>query len=155
VKRFKIETSSIGKRFVFLSENKGSKLLAVSTHPEPQIEIKFQRDKKSDKETENILLSEFIDVKGWKATGNKLNYFKIFGITLIKTVSEEVLAKPVKGLAPRRVTKPAASDIIMADAQADVTTDSKNTEKLILEDSVQQNSTTSDAKPKKRQLNLF
>ncbi|MDQ3290254.1 MAG: DNA gyrase/topoisomerase IV subunit A [Bacteroidota bacterium] len=155
VKRFKIETSTIGKRFIFISENKGSKLLAVSTQTEPQVEIKFQRDKKSEKETENILLSEFIDVKGWKATGNKLNYFKIFGINLIKPVSEEVIAKPVKGLAPRRLTKPAALDISLDGNLEEIPSDSKNTEKLILEDSVQQNSTTSDEKPKKRQLNLF
>ncbi|PSR53023.1 DNA gyrase/topoisomerase IV subunit A [Adhaeribacter arboris] len=155
VKRFKIETSTIGKRFIFISENKGSKLLVVSTQPEPQIEIKLQRDKKSEKETENILLSEFIDVKGWKATGNKLNYFKIFGINLIKPVSEEVIAKPVKDLASRRLVKPAVGVTALSDNQIEVPSESKNTDKLILIDSVEQNNTTLDVKPKKRQLNLF
>ena len=62
VKRFKIETTTVGKRFSFINESKGSKMLAVSTHEAPQVEVKMQREKKSDKETESILLSAFIDV---------------------------------------------------------------------------------------------
>ncbi len=83
VKRFKIETSTLEKRFVFISETKGSKLLAVTANPEPAVELKLQRDKKADKEAETIRLHEFIDVKGWKAMGNKLNYFKVHGVTLL------------------------------------------------------------------------
>ncbi|WP_394369137.1 DNA gyrase/topoisomerase IV subunit A [Hymenobacter telluris] len=83
VKRFKIETSTLEKRFIFISETKGSKLLVATAYPEPVAEIKFQRDKKADKETEKLLLHEFIDVKGWKAMGNKLNYYKIHSVTLL------------------------------------------------------------------------
>ncbi|HEX8657909.1 MAG TPA: DNA gyrase/topoisomerase IV subunit A [Hymenobacter sp.] len=83
VKRFKIETSTLDKRFVFIPETKGSKLLTVTAHPEPLVEIKIQRDKKADKETEKIALREFIDVKGWKAMGNKLNYFRIHALNLL------------------------------------------------------------------------
>ncbi|WP_281170604.1 DNA gyrase/topoisomerase IV subunit A [Hymenobacter norwichensis] len=83
VKRFKIETSTLEKRFIFISETKGSKMLAATAYPEPVAEIKFQRDKKADKEAEKLLLHEFIDVKGWKAMGNKLNYYKIHSVTLI------------------------------------------------------------------------
>ncbi|MBR7719143.1 DNA gyrase/topoisomerase IV subunit A [Microvirga sp. SRT04] len=83
VKRFKIETSTLSKRFTFISETKGSKLLAVTANPEPLVELKVQKDKKADKETEKIALHEFIDVKGWKAMGNKLNYYKIHALTLL------------------------------------------------------------------------
>jgi topoisomerase-4 subunit A len=83
VKRFKIETSTLEKRFVFISETKGSKMLAATAYSEPVVEIKFQRDKKADKETEKLLLHEFIDVKGWKAMGNKLNHYKVHSVTLI------------------------------------------------------------------------
>ena len=83
VKRFKIETLTVAKRFHFIAESKGSKLLAVTAHAEPLLEMKLQRDKKSDKETEQIKLHEFIDVKGWKAQGNKLNYFKIHALALL------------------------------------------------------------------------
>ncbi|MDO7851875.1 DNA gyrase/topoisomerase IV subunit A [Hymenobacter sp. CA1UV-4] len=83
VKRFKIETSTLSKRFTFISETKGSKLLAVTANPEPLVELKVQKDKKADKETEKIGLHDFIDVKGWKAMGNKLNFYKIHALTLL------------------------------------------------------------------------
>jgi topoisomerase-4 subunit A len=83
IKRFKIETSTLGKRFTFISETKSSKLLAATAHPEPKLEVKLQRDKKAEKETEHIHVHTFIDVKGWKAMGNKLNYYKIHALTLL------------------------------------------------------------------------
>ncbi|WP_375416197.1 DNA gyrase/topoisomerase IV subunit A [uncultured Hymenobacter sp.] len=83
IKRFKIETSTLDKRFTFIAETKGSKLLAVTAHPEPQVEVKAQRDKKAEKETELLHLHTFIDVKGWKAMGNKLSYYKIHALTLL------------------------------------------------------------------------
>ncbi|GAB3816029.1 DNA gyrase/topoisomerase IV subunit A [Pontibacter rugosus] len=84
VKRFKIETTTIGKRFAFIPETKNSKLEAVSTHPEPLATIKFKRSLRGERETEKLLLNEFIDVKGWKALGNKLNYFKIYEVEVPK-----------------------------------------------------------------------
>lgn len=154
VKRFKIETITVGKRFLFISESKGSKLLVVSTQAEPQVEIRFQRDKKSDKEAETILLSAFIEVKGWKATGNKLNYYKIFGITPVKTEEEDVV-KPAKGSASRRLPKPVIIELPSAEELTAVQQSSDNTDKPALADSVSLNTTTTEVKPKKRQLNLF
>jgi topoisomerase-4 subunit A len=109
VKRFKIETSTVGKRFSFIAETKGSKLLAVTCHPEPQLEVKLQRDKKADKETEQLFLHSFIDVKGWKAMGNKLNYFKIHALSLLTDEGPEPQRREV---ARKRgpVTLPKPSD---------------------------------------------
>ena len=104
VKRFRIETSTLDKRFLFISEVKGSKLLAVTTNPEPLVEVKFQRDKKADKEAEKIALHEFIDVKGWKAMGNKLNYFRINSLDLLTNEGPEPQRREIK----KRVA-PAAS----------------------------------------------
>ena len=106
VKRFKIETTTLGKRFVFISESKSSKLLAVTANPEPLVEVKVQKDKKADKEAEKIALHEFIDVKGWKAMGNKLNYFKIHALTLLtdegpEPQRREVVRKRVAVGAPK------------------------------------------------------
>jgi len=107
VKRFKIETSTLGKRFSFISESKGSKLLAVTAHPEPQIEVKLQRDKKADKETEQIFLHTFIDVKGWKAMGNKLNYYKIHALALLTDEGPEPPRREVaKKRGPATLPKP-------------------------------------------------
>ena len=106
VKRFKIETSTLDKRFTFISETKGSKLLAVTANPEPLAELKIQKDKKADKETEKIALHEFIDVKGWKAMGNKLNYYKIHALALLtdegpEPQRREVARKRVAAAAPK------------------------------------------------------
>jgi topoisomerase-4 subunit A len=96
VKRFHIETTTMDKPFSFISESKGSKLLAASTFTEPEVEVKLQRDKKADKETEKIRLDQFIEVKGWKALGNKLNYFKIHALTLLTDEGPEPARREAK-----------------------------------------------------------
>jgi topoisomerase IV subunit A len=87
VKRFKLETTTVGKRFSFISESPGSRLTIASLAQKPEVEIEQGRGKK-----ETILLDEFIDVKGWKALGNKLNYAKITGFKLLSSSEEEVPA---------------------------------------------------------------
>jgi topoisomerase-4 subunit A len=96
VKRFHIETTTMDKPFTFISESKGSKLLAASTFAEPEVEVKLQRDKKADKETEKLRLDQFIEVKGWKAMGNKLNYFKIHALTLLTDEGPEPTRREAK-----------------------------------------------------------
>jgi topoisomerase-4 subunit A len=100
VKRFHIETTTMDKRFTFISETKGSKMLAATAFAEPQVEIKLQRDKKAEKETETIRLDQFIEVKGWKAMGNKLNYYKVHALTLLTDEGPE----PARREAKRRGT---------------------------------------------------
>lgn len=96
VKRFHIETTTLEKRFTFISESKGSKLLAATTFAEPVVEIKLQRDKKADKETETLRLDQFIEVKGWKAMGNKLNYYKIHNLSLLTDEGPEPTRREAK-----------------------------------------------------------
>ena len=83
VKRFRIETSTISKRFGFLPETKGTRLLVATAGPAPRLEVKVQADKKADRVLETLELTEFIDVKGWKAQGNKLNYYKVHQVVLL------------------------------------------------------------------------
>ncbi|WP_205504561.1 DNA gyrase/topoisomerase IV subunit A [Rufibacter psychrotolerans] len=160
VKRFVVETSTVGKRFTFISETKGSKLLAATVHPEPKAEIKLQRDKKSEKETDMLLLSEFIDVKGWRAMGNKLNYFKIFGVTIqkeeeaepVKVKSSTKAVKPVK-VDPKIVQETAASFSSGDQVALDI-----NTLEPVLDLAVeteQIGDLEKPAKSPKKQLNLF
>jgi len=103
VKRFHIETTTMDKPFTFISESKGSKLLAASTFAEPEVEVKLQRDKKADKETETLRLDQFIEVKGWKAMGNKLNYYKVHALTLLTDEGPEPARREAKkrGAAPK------------------------------------------------------
>ncbi|MDG2341812.1 MAG: DNA gyrase/topoisomerase IV subunit A [Cytophagales bacterium] len=75
VKRFNIETNTINKKFLFVSQEKGSKLEYASFKSGETISFKYFINKKL-KPTE-IKLDNFIDVKGWKSIGNKINFEKI------------------------------------------------------------------------------
>lgn len=96
VKRFKVETSTVDKRFGFISEAPGSKLIVVSTKPNSKVEIEFTKGKSKDKETEEIILDEAIDVKGWKALGNRVSSHNVKKITLLKSEEPEVIDEPNK-----------------------------------------------------------
>ncbi len=76
-KRFAIETSTVEKKFGFISEEKGSRLELISSHGLPSFEVSFKKKGSKEIEKETIVFEEFIDVKGWKALGNKLNYHEI------------------------------------------------------------------------------
>lgn len=75
VKRFLIENLTEGKVHPFISVEPGSKLVFVSTDSEPVVEYTYQKGtgKGSTVETQQVQLANFIDVKGWKALGNKLD----------------------------------------------------------------------------------
>jgi len=78
VKRFQIETTSLGQRFPFITEDKMSKLFFASVKQNPVIKY-FAKVGKEKKEYE-LTIADIIDVKGWKALGNKLEVGRITGI---------------------------------------------------------------------------
>ncbi len=86
VKRFVIETSTLAKKFVFISEEKGSKLECASTANPTLIEL-VTENKKGEKKIETINITEFMDVKGWKTLGNRLSQENV---KKVKLVSERV-----------------------------------------------------------------
>lgn len=71
VKRFKIETIKLNEKFNYLSDHKNSKLLYVSTAAAPKVQYSIKLQGK--KMTGELNLAEFVDVKGWKAMGNKVS----------------------------------------------------------------------------------
>ncbi len=75
VKRFQVETSSIGQRFPFITEHKQSKLYYASATEQPVLNYNIRT--KAGKEEKQVVLADFIDVKGWKSIGNKLEEGKI------------------------------------------------------------------------------
>jgi topoisomerase IV subunit A len=85
VKRFQIETNSLDKEFGFISEGIGSRLEFVTTSDTPELEIEVVKGKGKDKETELVNLEDLIDVKGWKAMGNRLSQYKV---TKLKPLEE-------------------------------------------------------------------
>ncbi len=90
VKRFVIETTTDAKRFGFISESQGSKLVLVTTDNNPRVELSIVKGKGKNKSTETkvVGLNEIVDVKGWKAIGNKLSQYKVKKVKLVESVIE-------------------------------------------------------------------
>lgn len=83
VKRFRIETRTLDKKFTFISEAKGSKLIIATLDPQPQIEITYTKNKQTEKSMHDFDL--LIDVKGWKSIGNRLSNYKVQKIKLVES----------------------------------------------------------------------
>ena len=95
VKRFNIETNTINKKFLFISQEKGSKLEYASFRSGETISFKYFINKKL-KPTE-IKLDDFIDIKGWKSIGNKINYEKIrSGTFSLLARDEEIYSEQIE-----------------------------------------------------------
>jgi topoisomerase-4 subunit A len=89
VKRFKIETTTVDKKFLFISDEKGSKLQFASIDVYPRIQLSYKKDEKGAVvETEDLNLDELADVRGWKAQGSKLTPYKV---QLIKPLASKVV----------------------------------------------------------------
>ncbi len=91
VKRFLIETTTPDKRFTFITDARSTKLLLSSTEAQPQAQVTFVRDGSRKHEQQVFDLDVLVDIKGWKALGNRLTKHKVKSI---KSVS--VPAKPIK-----------------------------------------------------------
>ena len=89
VKRFHIETNSNDQRFLFISDHKNSKLLYATLQPHTKIEYAVKV--KSKKMKGELKLEDFIDVKGWKAIGNKLSDNKLSNIKELEPEIPETL----------------------------------------------------------------
>ena len=88
VKRFLVETTTFGRRFGFISEERASKLVLITLDEIPVLEYNY-RTKRGEKKTRKENLIQFVEVKGWKALGNKLgNYLRLSGF---KWVEEAVI----------------------------------------------------------------
>lgn len=87
VKRFKIETTTLHNKFLFIKEGEGNRLEAVTTHPEPVAVIKSGRGAQA--KSQKIKIAGFVEVMGWKAVGSKLFDFS-------KSVEVEWGQKPEK-----------------------------------------------------------
>ena len=83
VKRFKVETTSLNKRFSFITENPKSRLIFVTAENNPKISFKFYSKNKELKSME-LSLSDHVSIKGWKSIGNKLGaYLRPHQFTLV------------------------------------------------------------------------
>jgi topoisomerase IV subunit A len=76
IKRFTIETSTLDKKFLFISDVKNSKLLLASTDTRPRLEIILPKNAGGEQVHHEYLIEDLVDIRGWKAIGNKLPYDK-------------------------------------------------------------------------------
>ena len=89
VKRFYIETTSTARRFGFVSAFRASKLVLVSLEENPVLKFNY-RTKKGEKKSRKEDLVAFVEVKGWKAMGNKLgNYLRMSGFKWLQNNKEK------------------------------------------------------------------
>src|SRR5688572_23376319 len=84
VKRFLVETSTVDKEFGFISETIGSRLVAATTSETPEVELEVVKGKDKGKSNEVVNLEDIIDVKGWKALGNRLSQYKVTKVSLVQ-----------------------------------------------------------------------
>ena len=110
VKRFMVEPTD--KKVLFISEADGSRVEIVTTEDKPAVEVKFSKVKDKELPDEKIDLTQFIEVKGLKAKGNKLSYSKVKEINLLPPVEvhieEEVLDEfEESGMSPLEAIKKA------------------------------------------------
>ncbi len=101
IKRFKIETSTIDKPFSFISDSRGSYLALVSTDKQPQVELQFVKEGEKESETTLYDVDMLIDVKGWRAIGNKLSPHKVKKVKLL--ASKEADDVEIKNVGARSV----------------------------------------------------
>lgn len=94
-KRFRIETSTVDKKFLFISDEKGSKLTLATTDVYPRIELSYKKDNSSPLTKEEVNLDEIAEIRGWKAMGTKLSTFKIQTITALESKIVAVQPEPI------------------------------------------------------------
>jgi topoisomerase-4 subunit A len=92
VKRFVIETSTMDKKFLFITDHNRSQLMAASCDDLPRVQLKFKEERRSAIETQEFKVEEMVDVRGWNAKGYKLNYSTV---KEVKMLAPEIIEKKV------------------------------------------------------------
>jgi topoisomerase-4 subunit A len=90
-KRFKVETSKLREKYSYLVDHPKSKLLFASVKENPR--IKYTMKIKGKAMTGEISLGEFMDIKGWKAAGNRISDQLLSGVKEIEATESKLLPK--------------------------------------------------------------
>ena len=70
IKRFRIETTTLNSRFLFIKEGKDNRLEAVTTDESPVLKVQTGRGQQVSKA--KFKVDRLVEVMGWKAVGAKL-----------------------------------------------------------------------------------
>jgi len=93
VKRFKIELKKEKEKSPIITEHKDSKLTMFSSRPAPQVKFHYLKGKEKEKIEAEVKLTAIIDVKGWKALGNRLSQYLVTG-KIVDTTPDEPVVDP-------------------------------------------------------------
>ena len=94
VKRFTIETSALDRPYSFISDSKGSKLIVATTSAAPLIEIEYLKGKGKQKFIQKVNMNDLVEVKGWKARGNRLSKYRVTFVDLVRQTEPEIIVEP-------------------------------------------------------------
>lgn len=88
VKRFKIETTTLKNKFLFIKEGEGNYLEAVSTDAEPVLAV--QQGRGTQVRKAKFKIDKVVEIMGWKAVGAKLlDYSKSVEMEWVKKKGED------------------------------------------------------------------
>lgn len=93
VKRFVFEPIAVGKKVSLISEENGSRFLYLTSNPAAVLTIDVLKGKTQIPETLEVVLTEFIDVKGIKANGNRLTQHEVKNISIANNEEPEVVER--------------------------------------------------------------
>jgi topoisomerase-4 subunit A len=125
VKRFQIETTTINKKFNFITDHKQSYLKLVSTENQPQIVATLIKGK--EEEVMEYDLDMLIDVKGWKAIGNKLSTYPVKELALIQS---KKTAEPAEAIESEDAAESDAADELEIGTTIDLSVKKEDDEQL-------------------------
>lgn len=125
VKRF-IPVNS-DKSTTIISDSKGSFLEIITSHPSPELNISFVKERGKDRKEEHLVLKDFIAVKGEKAQGNKLSSKKIHKLSLIEKEVEQKEEEVVEEINKDK-------DFVKNDSSDEIKTESESDTKIIIDE---------------------
>lgn len=147
IKRFVFEPIAVGKKQTLISEETGSKFLYLTSNPAATLTVDVLKGKTQIPETLEILLAEFIDVKGIKANGNRLSQHEVKEIRISnqeeiepgieeERKEEEPVSAEDTADGGEDVTGETAAEISPADDEAAVAEEADVEEEIIAEEPV-------------------
>ncbi|RYF96579.1 MAG: DNA gyrase/topoisomerase IV subunit A, partial [Chitinophagaceae bacterium] len=93
IKRFLFEPIAVGKKMSLISEEQGSKFMYLTSNPAAILTVDVLKGKTQIPETLEIVLADFIDVKGIKANGNRLTQHEVKKIEISNNEEEDLTAE--------------------------------------------------------------
>ncbi|MFN8310110.1 MAG: DNA gyrase/topoisomerase IV subunit A [Chitinophagales bacterium] len=90
VKRFKVELKTEKLKSAITTEHRDSKLAVFTGKQEPIVKYNYLKGKEKEKIETEVKLTDIIDIKGWKALGNRLSQFLVTGKIIDITPEEEI-----------------------------------------------------------------